>query len=141
MKQNEFESVISLRKVFGFPKTKRTRKAINEIKAFALKHAKNVQVSISEEVNRLLLENSRNIPRKINAVLVKNDKKVTVYLQGGKQLKEDQKREAEEKKKKEQKEKEEKEKPKEEETEQKEKLKDKKEKEKAAKSLEMQGRK
>ena len=144
MKQNEFESVISLRKVFGFPKTKRTRKAINEIKAFALKHEKNAQVGISGEVNRLLQENSRNIPRKINAVLVKSGKKVTVYLSGGKQLKEDRKREAEEKekKKKEQKEKEEKEKPKkEEETEQKEKLQDKKEKEKAAKSLEMQGRK
>ena len=97
-----------------------------------------------QKVNRLLQENSRNIPRKINAVLVKSGKKVTVYLSGGKQLKEDRKREAEEKekKKKEQKEKEEKEKPKkEEETEQKEKLQDKKEKEKAAKSLEMQGRK
>ncbi len=145
MKQDQFETVIPLRKVFEFPKTKRTRKAINEIKAFTQKHAKNVEVQISAEVNRHIQLNSRRIPRKINAVLVKKDNKVKVYLQGGKELKEDQKMDAQEKEKKKKEEKDSKKTDEKKETakeqeDQKEKLEDKREKEKAAKSLEMKGR-
>lgn len=149
MKQEQFETIISLRKVFLQPTTKRVKKAIKEIKKFVLKHEKNSVPIISNEVNHKILSHSKNIPRKINAVLVKNKEKVTVYLKDGKQLAEDRKKAAEEAKAKEKKEKEQKKEEKTEEKEkeekdkqEKEKLDQKRQREKATKSAELKkGRK
>ncbi len=143
MKQNEVEMVISLKKAFLYPKTKRVRKAINEIKAFVLKNEKNSNPSISPEVSELLTKNSKNIPRKINAILVREEKNVRVYLKDSKQLEQDKKKKQEEKKGKEKKEKKDKEeKDSKQDADQKQKLEEKKQKEAAAKSAEMKkGRK
>ncbi|MBI2597696.1 MAG: hypothetical protein HYW50_00700 [Candidatus Diapherotrites archaeon] len=129
-------AVISFRKVFLQPKNKRIRKALNEINSFVRKHEKGTGVWVSEEVNEFLHKNSKNIPRKISAVLLKTEKNVAVYLAGGKQLEEDIKRKkAEEKKKKE-------EPKKEAQPEQKQKIEEKREKERASQAVEIKtGRK
>lgn len=140
MKGNEAEYTIGLKTAFLFPPKKRIRKALNVINRFVKKHSRAEKILVSNEVNEFLHKNSKNIPRKVKAILLKREKTVTVYLQNGKQLKaykESQEKENKEKAKK----KEEKDKAKAAATEevagQKEKLEEKKAKEKAAKAAEM----
>ena len=103
MKGEKAEYKINLPKAFMFPVTKRVRKALSEIKAFVKKHARVKDTAISNEVNEFIHKNSKNIPRGINAVLLKEDKRVIVFLQGGKQLDAYTAKKAQEKKKKEEK--------------------------------------
>jgi ribosomal protein L31E len=150
MKGEQAEYVISLVNVFRHPPLKRIKRALNEIKRFVKKHSRIEEVAIDQEVNEFLHKNSKNIPRKLNATLVKDGEKIIVYLTGSKKIEEDQKKGdaekkekkkgAKEEKKKEGKEKKEetgKEKSNEEkEEEQKKKLEEKKKLEKAAAALE-----
>jgi len=100
MKGEEAEYVVPFRKLFNQPVTKRARRAIRELKRFAVKHTRVDEngVLIAEEVNREVWKNSYNIPRRVNVILRKKGGKIIVYLQGGKQLAEDKKREEKEKK-------------------------------------------
>jgi ribosomal protein L31E len=138
MKGNEAEYIISLKKAFNKPPLKRPKAALNEIKKFIKKHARTENVFISNEVNEFIFKNSKNIPRKLNAVLLKQKNKIKVYLKGSKKLEEDKKaaekaKETKKAKKTETK-KETKEKTEEQEKKEKE-LKEKKEKEKAAEAV------
>lgn len=101
MKGNEAEYVISLVPVFSQPRPKRARKAVIAVKRFVKKHVRSDNAVITEELNREIWKNSKNIPRRLEVMLVKKDDRVYVYLSKGKQLAEDKKREAEDKKKKE----------------------------------------
>ncbi|MBU0662656.1 MAG: hypothetical protein ABH854_03525 [Candidatus Diapherotrites archaeon] len=100
MKGEEAEYVVPFRKLFNQPVPYRARRAIRELKRFAVKHTRveESEVLIAEEVNREVWKNSYNIPRRANVILRKKDGKIVVYLQGGKQLAEDKKREEKEKK-------------------------------------------
>lgn len=132
MKGEEVEYAIPLRAVFLQPKTKRLRKALNEIRAFTFKHTRINNVAITSDLNSFLNKNSRNIPRKIDAVLRKDGERILVYLKGSKQLEEDKKEKEEAKKEKEKEEKKGVEKGKEVEEEKERKKEEKKEKERAA---------
>ena len=87
MKGEQAEYVIGLRNAFMFPPKKRIRKALNVINRFVKKHTRAKEISISNKVNEYLHENSKNIPRRVNATLLKDGDKVTVFLQNGKALK------------------------------------------------------
>ncbi|MFH1391290.1 MAG: hypothetical protein ABIH20_03190 [Candidatus Diapherotrites archaeon] len=143
MKGEQAEYTIGLRNAFMFPPKKRIRKALNVITRFVKKHTRAKETNISNEINEELHKNSKNIPRRVNVVLLKENDKVTVFLQEGKQLKvyleekaKNKKKKDEDKKKKESK-KEEKKETKEEDQGKKEKLEEKKAKETAAKAVEM----
>ena len=86
MKGEKADYTISLEKAFMFPVTKRVRKALNEIRNFCSKHARAKETAISNEVNEFIHKNSKNIPRRIKAVLLKENERVVVFLQGGKEL-------------------------------------------------------
>lgn len=103
MKGDKAEYIIPLGGMFNQPRTKRCRKLVMEVKRFVLKHAKVKNVSISRELNEFLGKNSSALPRKIDAVLVKRNDAVVVYLKKGKQLAEDEKKILESKKKSEEK--------------------------------------
>ena len=142
MKGEQAEYTIGLRNAFMFPPKKRIRKALNVINRFVKKHTRAEQTNISNEVNEELHKNSKNIPRRVNVVLLKENDKVTVFLQEGKQLKiyleqksKDKKKKDEDKKSKDKKES--KKETKEADQEKKEKLEEKKAKETAAKAVEM----
>ena len=151
MKGNEAEYVAPLQWVYTQPRWKRHRKALNELRRFAVKHSRAKNVLIATEVNEFINANSLNVPRRISVVLFREkgeEDTVRVFLKGGKGLAEQKKRKAEDEKRK-KKEKEEKEKEKEKKTaeekkEDKEKaeeeakrLEEKREKEKAAQKAEM----
>lgn len=87
MKGNEAEYTIGLKTAFLFPPKKRIRKALNVINRFVKKHSRAEKILVSNEVNEFLHKNSKNIPRRVKAILLKREKTVTVYLQNGKQLK------------------------------------------------------
>jgi ribosomal protein L31E len=140
MKGNEAEYIIPLAKVFNEPKNKRFRKAVKEIKDFVTKHTRIENIALSNDLNAFITKDSYNLPRKINAILVKKDNRVKVYLKGSKELEEDKKKakaaEEEKRKKKEEKEKKEQEKTADEKAEEEEKEKKKEEKKQREKSLE-----
>ena len=101
MKGNEASYVIPLRKVFNAPKTKRARRAVQEVRNFSRRHAKVDDVIVSEEVNEKIWKHSLNIPRRIEVILRKEGEgKVVVYWKEGMQLGELKRKEAEEAKKK-----------------------------------------
>jgi len=138
MKGTQAEYVINLGNAFMFPPKKRIRKALNVIHRFVKKHTRSKETLISNEVNNYLHANSKNIPRKVEAILLKEDEKVIVFIQNGKELKTYLKKREQEKKKKEEKKKTKeakKEDPKDKEN--KEKLEEKKEREKSAKASEI----
>lgn len=143
MKGEQAEYNIGLAKAFIYQPKKRIVKAINVIKSFVKKHTRAKEVLISNEVNHFLHRNSKNLPRKVNAVFLKENNSVRVFLQKGKDLESYLKNRDAEKKKKEEKRKEAKEEKKEtaEEKEKKQsdekKLEEKKEMEKAAQAAEM----
>ena len=88
MKGEKAEYTVSLVKVFSFPKAKRGKRAITLLKRFAKKHARveEKNVLISTEVNQKILEKGRfNPPRKIKVELKKEEKKLIVFLKGGKE--------------------------------------------------------
>ncbi|MFH1588031.1 MAG: hypothetical protein ABIA76_01695 [Candidatus Diapherotrites archaeon] len=100
MKGNQAEYVISLVGVFKHPPLKRIKRALNEIKRFVRKHTRIEDVLIDTEVNEFLHKNSKNIPRKVNATLVKAENKIIVYLSNSKRIEEDKKKREERKKEK-----------------------------------------
>ncbi|PIN85389.1 MAG: hypothetical protein COV47_02525 [Candidatus Diapherotrites archaeon CG11_big_fil_rev_8_21_14_0_20_37_9] len=143
MKGDKFNYVIPLERAFMFPPKKRIRKALNEILRFVKKHARPKTTLVATEVNEYLHKNSKNIPRRVNATLYREDDKVTVYLETGKQLeaylkkKEAEKKHKDKEKKEKTKEAAEKTEIKEEDKEKAKKLEEKKEKEKAARASEI----
>ena len=139
MKGEKANYHITLVKAFYYPRKRWIRKALNEIKRLVQKHTRAKEISISQEVNELLHKNSKNIPRRIQATLLKESEKVTVFLEKGKQIDSYiKKREADKKKAKEKKDeketKEEKKEQAEKDEEQKKRLEEKKLKEDAAKA-------
>ncbi len=100
MKGNEAEYVIPLTDTIRQHTLKKARRAIVAVKRFVYKHARIKDVSISNEINEFVWSRSKNIPRKINAILLKDGEKVYVYLKGGKGLEEHKKKAAAEKKEK-----------------------------------------
>ncbi len=88
MKGEQANYIIPLDRAFLFPPKKRIRKALNEIKRFVKKHTRAKEILVSTEINEFIHKNSKNIPRKISATLLKENEKVSVYLETGKQLKE-----------------------------------------------------
>ncbi len=99
MKGEQADYVIPLSKAFSFPPKKRITKALAVIRAFVKKHARTTEFAISNEVNEFLHLHSKNIPKKVMATLLLEDKKVTVFLQGGKGMEIYKKMQAEKKKK------------------------------------------
>jgi len=140
MKGAEASYVIPLRKVYRFPKTKRARRAVQEVRNFSKRHGKADTVIVTEEVNENIWKNSYNIPRAIEVIIRKEgENKVVVYWKGGEQLEqikrkevEDAKKKREEAKKKREEEKKGKEEESKEEQEQKKKLEDKRKRELSA---------
>ncbi|MBI4210451.1 MAG: hypothetical protein HY544_03015 [Candidatus Diapherotrites archaeon] len=149
MKGEQANYTIPLKKAFLFPPRVRIRKAIAEIRDFVKKHTRFKKYALSNEVNAFLHKNSKNIPHRIPAVLLKEQDRIAVFLQGGKEMETYIKQREEAKKRKEQKKtsakkgaKEEKSaeaiaESKEAEDEKRKKLEDKKAKEEAAKAAEM----
>ncbi|MCR4368883.1 MAG: 60S ribosomal protein L31 [archaeon] len=86
MKGEQANYVIPLRDVFDAQPKKRIRKALTEIQRFAKKHTRAKEIAISNEVNEKLHAHSKNIPRRINATLRKEETRVIVFLEGGKEL-------------------------------------------------------
>ncbi|VVB99387.1 Uncharacterised protein [uncultured archaeon] len=101
MKGDKVGYSIDLRNAFKFTALKRPRKALSEIKAFVNKHARPKEIRISNEVNGFIFKHSKNIPRRIEAVLYREGSTVSVFLQGGKEMDAYIKMRAEEKKRKE----------------------------------------
>ncbi|HLC92158.1 MAG TPA: hypothetical protein VJH23_00460 [archaeon] len=136
MKSEQANYVIPLDKAFSFPPKKRVTKALAVVKAFVKKHTRFNELSVSMEVNEFLHLHSKNIPKRIDATLLKDGGKIIVFMREGKQLAQYQTKKEAEKKKKEQKKEEKKDskEKKEEAEEKKQKLEDKKEKEDAAKA-------
>lgn len=89
MKGDKAEYVIPLRQAFNTPRTRRADKAIFLIREFVKKHTRAAEkdIAISNEVNQLVWKQSRtNIPRKIDAVLKRDNKRIFVFLKGGKEM-------------------------------------------------------
>lgn len=89
MKGDKAEYVIPLRQAFNTPRTRRADKAIFLIREFVKKHTRvpEKDIAISNEVNQLVWKQSRtNIPRKIDAVLKREDKRIFVFLKNGKEM-------------------------------------------------------
>jgi len=87
MKGEQAEYRINLTNAFMFPPKKRIRKALNEILKFSKKHTRAKETLVSNEVNNYLHKNSKNIPRKVDAILLKEGDKTRVFLKDGKELK------------------------------------------------------
>ena len=89
MKGDKAEYVIPLRQAFNTPRSRRADKAIFLIREFVKKHTRAAEkdIAISNEVNQYVWKQSRSsIPRKIDAVLRREDKRVFVFLKGGKEI-------------------------------------------------------
>lgn len=83
MKGDKAEYYISFERAFMFPRPKRARKALTEIKRFAAKHTRVKEILVSNEVNEFIHKNSKNIARGVSAVLYKDGGKIVVFLQKG----------------------------------------------------------
>jgi large subunit ribosomal protein L31e len=140
VKQRDY--VIPLKKALKSSYSKKANKAVVAVKNFVLKHARNPNVIITNEVNQFIWQNGKfNVPSKVPVTLVEEEGLVRVYLQGSKLIAAEKKAREKEKtelKKAEAKEKkEEKKEDKAKDEEQKKKLEEKRAKEKAAQALEM----
>ena len=103
MKGEQAEYIIPLRDAFKFPKPKRIIKTLGVIKRFVFKHTRKREVFIAKEVNEFLHKHSKNIPRRIDSVIVIDGENARVFLREGKELEEFKKKLAEKKKAKEKK--------------------------------------
>jgi|SRR3989338_2971885 len=103
MKGEQAEYMIPLRTAFRFPKPKRMIKTLGVIRQFVFKHTRKKDVLIANEVNEYLHKNSKNVPRRVDSVIVIDGEKAMVFLREGKGLEEFRKRQAEKKKGKEKK--------------------------------------
>ena len=134
--------VISLKPAILRSYTKKADKAVLEIKRFVLKHSRNPNILITNEVNQFLWQRGKfKIPKKIAVTLKEVDGSIKVYLKGSKTLIEEEKARAKKKKEKKEEGKEKKKEKKTEaelaaEEEKKRKLEEKREKEKAAQAVE-----
>ena len=98
MKGEQAEYIIPLRDAFKFPKPKRIIKTLGVIRRFAFKHTRKRDVFIAREVNEFLHLHSKNIPRRVDAVIVLEGEKARIFLREGKELAEFRKSQADKKK-------------------------------------------
>src|SRR3989344_2533445 len=103
MKGEQAEYIIPLRDAFKFPKPKRIIKTLGVIKRFAFKHTRKRDVLIAREVNEFIHLHSKNIPRRIDSIILLEGEKARIFLREGKELAEfkkklDEKKKAKEKK-------------------------------------------
>ena len=86
MKGEQAEYMIPLRTAFRFPKPKRMIKTLGVIRQFVFKHTRKKDVLIANEVNEYLHKNSKNVPRRVDSVIVIDGEKAMVFLREGKGL-------------------------------------------------------
>lgn len=130
--------VVSLKEATNRSFTKKADKAVLTLKRFILKHTRNPNIVLTEEVNHFLWQNSKfKVPKKIEVTLKENGGRVLVYLKGSKRIEEDAKKAAAKKEEKKDLAEKAKAKAKELEEEQKKKLAEKKAKEKASETAAM----
>jgi len=103
MKGEQAEYIIPLRDAFKFPKPKRIIKTLGVIKRFAFKHTRKRDVLIAKEVNEFIHLHSKNIPRRIDSIILIDGENARIFLREGKELAEfrkklDEKKKAKEKK-------------------------------------------
>src|SRR3989344_4187316 len=103
MKGEQADYIIPLRDAFKFPKPKRMIKTLGVIRRFAFKHTRKRDVLIAKEVNEFLHLHSKNIPRRVDSVILIEGEKARIFLREGKELAEfkkklDEKKKAKEKK-------------------------------------------
>ena len=103
MKGVQAEYIIPLRDAFKFPKPKRIIKTLGVIRRFAFKHTRKKDVLIAREVNEFLHLHSKNIPRRVDSVILIEGEKARIFLREGKELAEFKKSQDEKKKAKEKK--------------------------------------
>lgn len=73
--------IIPLRKAFDYTRTKRARRAIDLIRAFAQRHMKCQAVKFDTKVNELVWAHGiQKIPRKVKVRLEKVDELTTIFL-------------------------------------------------------------
>lgn len=130
--------VVPLKEAINRSYTKKANKAVLAVKRFVLKHTRNPNIVLTEEVNHFLWQKSKfKVPKKIELTLKENGGRVLVYLKGSKRIEEDLKKAEAKKEEKKGMVEEAKAKAKELEEEQKKKLAEKKAKEKASQSASM----
>ncbi len=98
MKGEQADYIIPLRDAFKFPKPKRIIKTLGVIKRFAFKHTRKRDVFIAREVNEFLHMHSKNIPRRIDSVIILEGDKARIFLREGRELEEFRKMQADKKK-------------------------------------------
>ena len=82
--------VISLKEATNRSYTKKADKAVLTLKRFILKHTRNPNIVVTQEVNHFLWQNSKfKVPKKIEVTLKENGGRVLVYLKGSKRIEED----------------------------------------------------
>jgi len=86
MKGEQADYIIPLRDAFKFPKPKRMIKTLGVIRRFAFKHTRKRDVLIAREVNEFLHLHSKNIPRRVDSVIVLDGEKARIFLREGKEL-------------------------------------------------------
>jgi ribosomal protein L31E len=130
--------VISLKEATNRSFSKKANKAVLTVKRFIIKHTRNPNIVLTEEVNHFLWQNGKfKVPKKIDVTLKENGGRVLVYLKGSKRIQEDLKKAEAKKEEKKSMVEQAKEKAKGLEEEQKKKLADKKAKEKASETAAM----
>lgn len=130
--------VISLKEATNRSFSKKANKAVLAVKRFIIKHTRNPNIVLTEEVNHFLWQNGKfKVPKKIDVTLKENGGRVLVYLKGSKRIQEDLKKAEAKKEEKKSMVEQAKEKAKGLEEEQKKKLADKKAKEKASETAAM----
>lgn len=73
MSEEERVYTINLSKVVLTPRSRRSKRAINMIREFAMKHMKSEEVKIDEELNQIVWERGiRRPPRKIRVKIVRD---------------------------------------------------------------------
>ena len=86
MKGEQAEYIIPLRDAFKFPKPKRIIKTLGVIKRFAFKHTRKRDVLIAKEVNEFIHLHSKNIPRRIDSIILIDGENARIFLREGKEL-------------------------------------------------------
>ena len=73
MSEEERVYTINLAKVILTPRSRRSKRAINMIREFAMKHMKSEEVKIDEELNELVWKRGiRRPPRKVRVKIVRD---------------------------------------------------------------------
>src|SRR3989344_3376513 len=86
MKGERADYVINLNKAFLFGPKERVVKVLGVIRDFVYKHTRSKSYALSNEVNGYIHKHSKNIPHKIAVTLLKEEKRIVVFLQKGKEM-------------------------------------------------------